>query len=82
MPVLRAATARGHDRRRYQRRRRGHPSLAPLERTIDAWRSAGAEVGYRRAPGLWHGALHAHAPLPAMRAAWRDFCAALAHRLA
>lgn len=58
------------------------PLTAPLEAAVSAWRAAGAEVGYRRAPGLWHGALHAHASLPAMGEAWDDFRAALAHRLA
>lgn len=58
------------------------PLTTPLERAVAAWRAAGAEVGYRRAPGLWHGALHAHAHLPAMGEAWRDFCTALARRLA
>ncbi|ATJ82554.1 alpha/beta hydrolase fold domain-containing protein [Halomonas beimenensis] len=57
------------------------PLTAPLEDAVAAWRAAGAEVGYRRAPGLWHGALHAHAALPAMGEAWGDFCTALAHRL-
>ncbi|MBB3143248.1 alpha/beta hydrolase fold domain-containing protein [Halomonas organivorans] len=57
------------------------PLTAPLERAVVSWRADGAEVGYRRAPGLWHGALHAHAHLPAMREAWRDLCGALAARL-
>ncbi|MDR5858806.1 alpha/beta hydrolase [Halomonas eurihalina] len=58
------------------------PLTRPLEMAIAAWRLTGASIGYRCAPGMLHGALHAHAELPAMHDAWRDFCQALANRLA
>ncbi|WIX33871.1 alpha/beta hydrolase fold domain-containing protein [Salinicola sp. JS01] len=57
------------------------PLTRPLEAAVAAWRQAGAEVGYRCAPGMVHSALHGHAELPAMRAAWQAFCQALAARL-
>ncbi|MGM8931568.1 alpha/beta hydrolase fold domain-containing protein [Salinicola halophyticus] len=57
------------------------PLTRPLEHAVLAWREAGAAVGYRRAPGMVHGALHGHAELPAMQTAWQDFCQALARRL-
>ncbi|SHK09056.1 alpha/beta hydrolase fold domain-containing protein [Halomonas caseinilytica] len=58
------------------------PLTRPLEMAVDAWRHAGADIGYRRAPGMLHGALHAHARLDAMQTAWHDVCHALANRLA
>ncbi|WP_232823901.1 MULTISPECIES: alpha/beta hydrolase fold domain-containing protein [Salinicola] len=57
------------------------PLTRPLERAVDAWRRAGASVGYRCAPDMVHAALHGHAELPAMRIAWQDFCQAIARRL-
>ncbi|WP_355660680.1 alpha/beta hydrolase fold domain-containing protein [Halomonas salifodinae] len=57
------------------------PLTRPLEAAVAEWRRRGARVGYRRAPGMVHGALHAQAQLPAMGEAWRDFCRALAGRL-
>ncbi|WP_275288418.1 alpha/beta hydrolase fold domain-containing protein [Halomonas elongata] len=57
------------------------PLTRPLEATIDGWRRDGADIGYRCAPGMLHGALHAHAELPSMYDAWRDFCRALGQRL-
>ncbi|MDR5898187.1 alpha/beta hydrolase fold domain-containing protein [Halomonas vilamensis] len=53
------------------------PLTAPLEKAVMHWRSAGANIGYRCAPGMVHGALHAHALLPNMQNAWQDFCQAL-----
>ncbi|RTR06447.1 alpha/beta hydrolase fold domain-containing protein [Halomonas nitroreducens] len=58
------------------------PLTAPLERALGRWRRFGCDIGYRCVPGLWHGALHAHARLPAMQEAWQVFCAALTDRLA
>lgn len=57
------------------------PLTAPLEAAVAHWRNAGADVGYRCAPGMVHGALHAHALLPDMQNAWQDFCQALASRI-
>jgi acetyl esterase len=57
------------------------PLTAPLETAVAFWRKAGADVGYRCAPGMVHGALHAHALLPEMQNAWQDFCQALASRI-
>ncbi|MYL22142.1 alpha/beta hydrolase fold domain-containing protein, partial [Halobacillus litoralis] len=57
------------------------PLTAPLEAAVAEWQKAGAEVGYRCAPSMVHGALHAHALLPNMQNAWQDFCQALAVRL-
>ncbi len=57
------------------------PLTRPFEAAIADWRAAGAEIDYFCAPGMVHGALHAHARLPAMRAAWRDYCEALKARL-
>ncbi|GHC38006.1 alpha/beta hydrolase fold domain-containing protein [Aidingimonas halophila] len=57
------------------------PLTAPLERAVFAWQQAGADVTYRIAPGMVHGALHAHDILPEMREAWQDFCQALEKRL-
>ena len=45
--------------------------------TTERWRDAGASVDYRCAPGMVHGALHAHALLPTMHSAWQAFCQAL-----
>ncbi|WP_447529162.1 alpha/beta hydrolase [Vreelandella sp. TE19] len=58
------------------------PLTAPLERVVEQWRHQGAEVGYRCAPNMVHGALHAQAHLPDMQNAWQDFCQALERRLA
>lgn len=58
------------------------PLTAPLEAAVARWRQAGASVGYRCAPGMVHGALHAHARLPDMHNAWQEFCQALKGRLA
>lgn len=58
------------------------PLTRPLEAAVAEWRRRGARVGYRRAPGMVHGALHAQASLPAMGGAWRDFCRALVGHLA
>ncbi|MCK0713836.1 alpha/beta hydrolase fold domain-containing protein [Chromohalobacter sarecensis] len=57
------------------------PLTRPLEQAIERWRSAGASVGYRCAPNMVHSALHGHAELPDMAAAWQDFCQALRARL-
>lgn len=57
------------------------PLTAPLEAAVTAWRQAGADVGYHRAEGMVHGALHAQSSLAAMGKAWRDFCQALNRRL-
>ncbi len=57
------------------------PLTAPLEQAIQAWRQAGAGVGYHLAPDMLHGCLHAHEALPVMARAWQQFCAALAARL-
>ncbi|MGM0701627.1 MAG: hypothetical protein ACQEUG_04400 [Pseudomonadota bacterium] len=52
--------------------------------TLDGvgWHEAGANVDYRCAPGMVHGALHAHALLPEMQNAWQDFCQALRAQIA
>ncbi|GED23160.1 alpha/beta hydrolase fold domain-containing protein [Halomonas halmophila] len=57
------------------------PLTVPLERAVADWRRDGADIGYRCAPDMLHGALHAHARLDAMQAAWQDFCRALSQRL-
>lgn len=57
------------------------PLTAPLETAIAHWRNTGTDVGYRCAPGMVHGALHAHALLSEMQNAWQDFCQALASRI-
>lgn len=57
------------------------PLTSPLEAAVGRWRQAGASVGYRCAPGMVHGALHAQAWIPEMRHAWQDFCQALKGRL-
>ncbi|WP_282041153.1 alpha/beta hydrolase [Halomonas alimentaria] len=57
------------------------PLTPPLEAAVTRWRQAGASVGYRCAPGMMHGALHAQARLPEMRHAWQAFCQALKGRL-
>ncbi|MFI0471624.1 alpha/beta hydrolase fold domain-containing protein [Halomonas sp. HMF6819] len=57
------------------------PLTGPLERDIERWRQQGAAIGYRCAPTMVHGALHAHALLPNMQSAWQDFCQALEQRL-
>lgn len=57
------------------------PLTRPLERAVEAWRRNGASVGYRCAPNMVHAALHAHAELPEMQTAWRDFCQAVKRRL-
>lgn len=57
------------------------PLTRPLEAAVEAWRHAGASVGYRCAPGMVHSALHGHAELAPMQIAWQDFCQAIARRL-
>ncbi|MBF8223176.1 alpha/beta hydrolase [Halomonas sp. 328] len=57
------------------------PLTRPLEAAVAEWRRRGARVGYRLAPEMVHGALHAQAQLAPMGEAWRDFCRALARRL-
>lgn len=57
------------------------PLTSVIESAVSRWRGAGHSVGYRCAPGMVHGALHAHQSLPAMRDAWRAFCAALDRQL-
>ncbi|MEH6642465.1 alpha/beta hydrolase [Vreelandella glaciei] len=59
-----------------------HDSLTrPVETTVAQWQKTGASIGYRCAPQMVHGALHAHAQLPDMSAAWQDFCHTLKQRL-
>ncbi|WP_110690043.1 alpha/beta hydrolase fold domain-containing protein [Salinicola endophyticus] len=58
------------------------PLTRPLEAAVEAWRHAGADVGYRCAPQMVHSALHGHAELPAMRESWQAFCQALVRRIA
>lgn len=57
------------------------PLTRPFAVAIDDWRAAGAEIDYFCAAGMVHGALHAHAWLPAMRDVWRGYCQALKARL-
>ncbi|CDG55946.1 Lipolytic enzyme [Halomonas sp. A3H3] len=57
------------------------PLTLPIEAAIANWREEGASVGYRCAPNMVHAALHAHALLPGMSAAWQDFCQKLKQRL-
>lgn len=57
------------------------PLTLPIEAAIANWREEGASVGYRCAPNMVHAALHAHALLPDMGAAWQDFCQKLKQRL-
>ncbi|WGI26723.1 alpha/beta hydrolase [Halomonas alkaliantarctica] len=57
------------------------PLTRPIEAAIAHWRKEGASVGYRCAPNMVHAALHAHALLPDMNAAWQDFCQKLKQRL-
>lgn len=57
------------------------PLTLPIEAAIAHWREEGASVGYRCAPNMVHAALHAHALLPDMNAAWQDFCQKLKQRL-
>ncbi|QEA38172.1 alpha/beta hydrolase [Pistricoccus aurantiacus] len=57
------------------------PLTRPLFNAVDDWRAFGAEVSYRVAPDMVHGALHAWASLPAMGDAWQEFCEALRVRL-
>lgn len=57
------------------------PLTLPIEAAIANWRKKGASVGYRCAPNMVHAALHAHALLPEMSAAWQDFCQKLKQRL-
>ncbi|OJA03979.1 alpha/beta fold hydrolase [Halomonas sp. QHL1] len=57
------------------------PLTLPIEAAIANWRKEGASVGYRCAPNMVHAALHAHALLPDMSAAWQDFCQKLKQRL-
>lgn len=53
------------------------PLTYPLESAVAQWRRAGADVGYRVAPDMLHGCLHARESLPAMDRAWREFCTAI-----
>lgn len=57
------------------------PLTLPLEKAIAYWRLEGAQVGYRCATSMVHGALHGHALLPEMQNAWQAFCQALQVRL-
>ncbi|OAZ99110.1 alpha/beta hydrolase [Halomonas sp. G11] len=57
------------------------PLTRPIETAVGNWQEAGASVGYRCAPQMVHGVLHAHALLPSMKSAWQDFCQALCRRL-
>ncbi|MGO2240462.1 MAG: alpha/beta hydrolase fold domain-containing protein [Halomonas sp.] len=57
------------------------PLTLPMEAAVTGWRKAGASVGYRCAPQMVHAALHAQSQLPAMGAAWQDFCLKLKQRL-
>lgn len=57
------------------------PLTRPIETAVAHWQKAGASIGYRCAPNMVHAALHAHAQLPEMYAAWQDFCQTLKQRL-
>lgn len=57
------------------------PLTRPIETAVANWQEAGASIGYRCAPQMVHGALHAHALMPSMQSAWQDFCQALRKRL-
>lgn len=57
------------------------PLTRPIEAAMALWQQTGASIGYRCAPQMVHGALHAHAQLPDMSAAWQDFCHSLKRRL-
>ncbi len=58
------------------------PLTRPLEREVQGWRESGADIGYRCAANMLHGALHAREQLPEMKMAWQQFCVALNDRLA
>ena len=58
------------------------PLTQPLERAVQRWRDSGADIGYRCATNMLHGALHAREQLPEMKSAWQQFCVALHARLA
>ncbi|QEM81834.1 alpha/beta hydrolase fold domain-containing protein [Halomonas binhaiensis] len=58
------------------------PLTRPLERAVQGWRDSGADIGYRCAANMLHGALHAREQLPEMKIAWQRFCVALDDRLA
>ena len=57
------------------------PLTRPIEVALAHWQEAGTTIGYRCAPDMVHAALHAHAQLPNMGAAWQDFCHTLKQRL-
>ncbi|MEG3078244.1 alpha/beta hydrolase [Halomonas sp. 5021] len=57
------------------------PLTQPIETAVANWQEAGASIGYRCAPQMVHGALHAQSQLPNMGSAWQAFCHALKHRL-
>ena len=57
------------------------PLTPPLLATLDEWRRCHHQIGVHMAEGMLHGALHARSSLPAMEAAWRAFCRALAAHL-
>tara|TARA_R110000824_G_scaffold208405_8_gene394127 strand:- start:16083 stop:16904 length:822 start_codon:yes stop_codon:yes gene_type:complete len=57
------------------------PLTRPVETAVALWQQAGVSIGYRCAPQMVHGALHAHAQLPEMSAAWQNFCHTLKRRL-
>ncbi|WP_244613203.1 alpha/beta hydrolase fold domain-containing protein [Modicisalibacter radicis] len=57
------------------------PLTRPFEAAITDWRTTGAQIDYFCAAGMVHGALHAHARLPAMGDAWQKYCQTLKARL-
>jgi acetyl esterase len=57
------------------------PLTRPIEAAAAEWRLEGASIGYRCAPQMVHGALHAQSQLAEMGSAWQAFCQALKKRL-
>lgn len=57
------------------------PLTCPIEAAVAEWRLKGASIGYRCAPQMVHGALHAQSQLAEMGSAWHSFCQALKKRL-
>nr|WP_290695529.1 alpha/beta hydrolase [Halomonas sp. UBA3074] len=57
------------------------PLTRPIEAAAAEWRLEGASIGYRCAPQMVHGALHAQSQLAEMGNAWQAFCQALKKRL-
>lgn len=57
------------------------PLTRPIEAAVAEWRLKGASIGYRCAPQMVHGALHAQSQLAEMGSAWQAFCQALKKRL-